>query len=74
MIPSLFVLIVAAAIAWIEVPRLRRRKAVPELWSFSVLLVLAASAGIAQILHVPLPNPLDLIFYLFRPISDWLSL
>ncbi|MBW5446362.1 hypothetical protein GE107_09850 [Cohnella sp. CFH 77786] len=74
MVWSIFVIIGAAAICWIDVPRLRRNKAVKERWAFGVLLTVAAGLGIAQSMRVRLPNPLDWIFSVFRPISDWMSL
>jgi hypothetical protein len=74
MVWALLVIMAAVVFVMIDVPRLRRKKAYKELWVFAILLATGVGLGIAQSMRVQLPNPLDLIFFVFRPISDWLSL
>ncbi|WP_419873674.1 hypothetical protein [Candidatus Pristimantibacillus sp. PTI5] len=62
----------ASFIALIEVPPLLKAKLKRELWLFSVLLVLGTGLSIAKSLQFPIPNPLDLLFIIFKPFSDLL--
>lgn len=70
---SIAVLVAAAVMAWVEVPDLRRKKAYRELAVFALLLAAGTGFGVAHSFRVPLPNPIELIFYVFRPASDMLK-
>ncbi|MDQ8735187.1 hypothetical protein [Paenibacillus sp. LHD-38] len=67
------ILTVSIAIAILEVPALRKKKWKKELWVFSVLLLIGAGLSIAQSLHVKIPNPLDWISFIYKPLSDSLT-
>ncbi|WP_409342927.1 hypothetical protein [Paenibacillus sp. MBLB4367] len=64
------IVVVTAAIAIIEGPSLWKKKWKKELFVFSVMLLSGTALSIALILHIDIPNPLDLIVYLYKPLSD----
>ncbi|MDF2713852.1 MAG: hypothetical protein K0R28_777 [Paenibacillus sp.] len=69
-------LTVGAGIVLIELPLLRKRGK-KEVWVFCVTLALALGLGMAKSARVPIPNPLDWIAFVYKPVSDavfrWLS-
>lgn len=64
-------------IALIEVPALLKKNRKKELRVFSILLVLGIGLSISQSLDVRIPNPLDWIAVVYKPLSDlifqWLT-
>lgn len=63
----------AAAIAAIETPAMVRSKSGKDLAVFIVLLAFALTIGILHALRLPVPNPIQPIITLFKPIGSWLS-
>jgi len=64
------ILVIVISIIAIEVPALWRKKLKNELWVFSLLLLFGTVLGIAQALHINIPNPLDWIIAVYKPVSD----
>lgn len=64
------ILLVVAAIVYLEAPALKKAKRMKELYIFSFLVAAGGLLGILQSLEVPLPNPLDWITAIHKPISD----
>lgn len=64
------VLGVSIIIALFEVPPLLKKKLKKDLWAFSILLLIGTGLSIAQALRMKIPNPLDLIYYIYKPMSD----
>lgn len=60
----------AAVILAIEVPPLLKKKLKKELAVFSVLLIFGVGLGIAQALHMKIPNPTDWLIAIYKPLSD----
>jgi len=67
------ILAIAGIIAMAEVPRLRRKGHKKELWVFMLLLLLGTGISIAESLSVKVPNPIDGIAYLYKPINDFIQ-
>ncbi len=67
------ILITAVVIALIEVPLLVRKKLRKELWVFSSLLLFGTGLSIAKSLDVQIPNPLDWMTAVYKPLSDLLT-
>ncbi|OAS15402.1 hypothetical protein [Paenibacillus oryzisoli] len=67
------ILIVTAAIGMIEVPSLLRKKRIKELSVFTVLLLFGAGLCLALTWHANIPNPLDWITFVYKPISVMLN-
>lgn len=65
------VLATAGICAVIEIPSLIGHK--KDLWVFSVILVLATVLCSAAALRLPVPNPLDGIAAIFRPVGTWMQ-
>lgn len=70
MLNSIGILLIAAAILLIEVPPLLKKKDKKELVVFSILLVIGVGLSIAQGLGKTIPNPMDLITFVFKPLTD----
>jgi hypothetical protein len=70
MLKSIGVLLIAAAILWIEVPSLLEKKYKKELLVFSILLAIGVGLGITLGFGKPIPNPLDLLTFIFKPLND----
>ncbi|KRF67090.1 hypothetical protein ASG99_17095 [Bacillus sp. Soil768D1] len=67
------ILILVAIIIAIDVPSLLRKKLKKELWIFSVLLLFGTALSIAQALNIKIPNPLDWITAIYKPLSDMIE-
>lgn len=63
----------AAFIVFIEAPSLWKKRQIKELWVFSLLLIMGTGIGIAQSMHIPIPNPVDWINYIYRPIGYFIE-
>lgn len=61
--------IIVLAISVIEIPLFKKNKKKKELWTYSIILLVGYSLLVAQTMRVPLPNPLDLITFVYKPIS-----
>ncbi|SCW41230.1 hypothetical protein SAMN04487970_100624 [Paenibacillus tianmuensis] len=66
----LLVLLAAAAIVAIEWRSLMERKLKRELWTFFLLCLVGTSLGVAEVLRLDIPNPLDWISVLYKPLSN----
>lgn len=66
------IIVTASFIVMIEVPPLLKSKSKRELWLFSILLLIGTVLSIAKSLQLAIPNPLDLLWIIFQPFSDWL--
>ncbi|RBP07801.1 hypothetical protein [Rossellomorea aquimaris] len=70
---TLGIVIVAILIIMAEVPSLIKNKAKRELWVFSVLFVIGVGLSIARGLNVSIPNPLDVLIIVYKPLIDLLT-
>ncbi len=66
------IVVAGGFIAFMEVPYLVSKKLNKELFFFAAILCFGVTVGILQTLRIQLPNPLDLITALHKPISDLL--
>ncbi|WP_408007522.1 hypothetical protein ACJROX_22950 [Pseudalkalibacillus sp. A8] len=64
------ILLVAILIIVLEVPPLWKKKQKKELWVFSLLLLFGVGLSIAESLDLNIPNPLDWIATIYKPLSD----
>jgi len=64
------VILLAIVIAVFEVPNLLKNRLLKELLVFLILLVAGTGLGIARSMELELPSPLDLISFIYKPISD----
>ena len=74
MIKSIGILLIAAAILWVEVPPLLEKKYKKELLVFSILLAIGVGISIPQGFGKPIPNPMDLLTFVFKPLNDVIDL
>ncbi|WP_017381638.1 hypothetical protein [Paenisporosarcina sp. TG-14] len=73
MIKSLAILLVAGAIAYFEVPPLLKEKQKKDLVVFSILLIIGVVLSIFWALDKQIPNPLDFITFILKPLNDFIS-
>jgi len=66
----IIILVIAAAIVTFEAPLLLKNNLRRELWLFSGLLLFAVGLCIAAVLRLDIPNPLDWIAFVYRPLGD----
>nr|WP_170312353.1 hypothetical protein [Paenibacillus sacheonensis] len=52
-----------------EYPRLRRAKQFKELWLFMILLAVGVLLSVAEELHLPIPDPLNWLTAIYKPMS-----
>lgn len=64
------VLVLSGTCAMIELPSLTGQK--KEKWVFWLLLTLSTGLCIAYVSKLTIPNPLEFIAVLFKPIGYWL--
>ncbi|MDQ0116138.1 hypothetical protein [Paenibacillus harenae] len=57
----------------LEVPAMVKKKKNKELWLFSLMLLAGVTLTIAKVAQLPIPNPLDLITWVYRPASDMIN-
>jgi len=70
MLNSLGILLVATVIVFIEVPSLLEKKQKKELIVFSILLFIGVTLSILRAFGINIPNPLDLLTFIFKPMND----
>lgn len=73
MIKSLAILIIAGGIVMLEVPALLKKKEKKELTIFTILLTFGIVLSILFALGKHIPNPLDFITFILKPLSDLIS-
>lgn len=73
MMNSLGIFLVAAIIIFLEVPSLLEKKYKKELIVFSVLLTMGVGLGVALSFGKSIPNPADLLTFIFKPLQDTLT-
>ena len=74
MLKSIGILLITAAILWIEVPPLLEKKYKKELLVFSILFAIGVTLSITLSVGKTIPNPLDLITFLLKPLNDLITL
>ncbi|MDM5225025.1 hypothetical protein QUF73_02265 [Cytobacillus sp. NJ13] len=67
------VLIVIAIIIAIDARPLWRKKQKKELWAFSILMIFGTALCMLYALDVKLPNPLDWLTAIYKPLSDMMN-
>jgi len=70
MVKVVGILLIVAVILRIEVPSLLQKKYKKELVIFLLFLLIGTSLAIALALGKPIPNPLDLLTFILKPIND----
>ena len=73
MLNSLGILLVVAAICLFEVPPLLKKQQKKELLVFSILLLFGVALSIFFAIDKAIPNPLDYITFIFKPLSEVIS-
>ncbi|NOU70824.1 hypothetical protein GC098_05165 [Paenibacillus sp. LMG 31458] len=68
----IMILLASTVIAMLEIPTLRKKRQYKDFVVFCCLLLLGTILSIAQSLRMKLPNPLDLITFVFQPVSEFI--
>jgi hypothetical protein len=64
------ILFAGGFITYIEAPYMIKKRMIKELYIFFILLFIGLTVSILQAIRIRLPNPLDLISVIYKPISD----
>ncbi|MNN09370.1 hypothetical protein D3C81_1222490 [compost metagenome] len=67
------IMLSAAAIIFLEVPYMLRKRLKKELWVFSILLLLGVGISSVEALQWAIPTPLDWITAVYKPFTDFLT-
>lgn len=70
MLISVGIVLIAVFIVIIEAPNLKRTKSRKERWLFFVLLLIGVVLGVLQSFQINIPNPMNGIAFIYRPLSD----
>jgi len=70
MLATIGILLITAIIILVEVPHMKKKKQKRDLWVFSLLLLCGFCLGIAEAFELTIPNPLDWISFVYKPVSD----
>ena len=70
---NLGIVIAAAGIFIIEAPALLKKESMKDFRIFSVLLLFGTVLNIALSFKVAVPNPIDWIEFVYKPITIWLQ-
>lgn len=73
MIWSVIILLISLWALKVEIPRIRKKNQHKELWIYLISLSASALFSMAVSLQLHVPNPLDVIAYLFRPMGNIIS-
>ncbi|MCA0969323.1 hypothetical protein LCM20_01810 [Halobacillus litoralis] len=66
---TIAILAVAAAIFWLEFPRLKKAGKIKDIWFFSIILFLTTTVSVLESRGVNVPNPLDSIQAFYQAIG-----
>lgn len=70
---NLGIIITTAGIFIIKAPILLKKESMKDFQVFSVLLLFATGLGLALSFKVAVPNPLDWVEFVYKPITIWLQ-
>lgn len=70
MLATIGILMISSVIARIELPYLLSKRNRKDIWIFSILLLFATGLGIAIAFQVEIPNPIDWVSFIYKPVSD----
>lgn len=66
----LAVSVFSAAVCFVEIPKMVKQKLFRELWTFCILLGIGTILAILKSLDVKIPNPSDLIAWVYSPLAE----
>lgn len=66
----LSVLAFSTIVSIIEIPKMLKNRFYKELLAFSVLLAFGTALGILKSLSISIPNPSDLVAWIYSPFSS----
>lgn len=72
MVVAISILLVTAVVVVIDLPSLLKKQQKKERWAYGILLVPTVVVSMLLGFGVDVPNPLDLIQWLFKPIVSFL--
>lgn len=71
MIELLLIAGIASVMWFVDFPKLKGNK--KELFTYIGLLLFGISLFAAKAFHLPVPNPLDAVVFIFMPITEWIN-
>ncbi|MGX6444959.1 hypothetical protein ACWM35_17235 [Neobacillus sp. K501] len=69
MLKSFGLIVIFSVISYFHIHQLAKDKLRREIWIFTFLMLFITGIGIAQVNHLPIPNPLELISITMEPVN-----
>lgn len=73
MVKTIGILCLAAVVVFLELPQLLKNKLMKELVVFTILLIIGITLSILLAFGVKLPNPVDLLIFLLKPLTNFIE-
>lgn len=70
MIKIIIIFILFAITAFLQIQNLKKQQLYKELYTYATLMGLAFILTSLYVLNIPIPNPLNLINFIFKPIAN----
>ncbi|MFE8697215.1 hypothetical protein ACFYKT_12795 [Cytobacillus sp. FJAT-53684] len=74
MLKSLGLILIYLAISYFQIRQLIKDKMKREIWIYSIIMLVVTGITIAMIYKIPIPNPLNLIAFILKPLTKIISL
>lgn len=72
MLAILGILIISSVITLFEFTYLLSKRNTKDIWIFFILLIFATGLAIAITFQVNIPNPIDWVSFIYKPVSDFI--
>ncbi|MFJ8462192.1 hypothetical protein ACIQ57_24245 [Lysinibacillus xylanilyticus] len=72
MVITFFILIISIVIAFAFIPKLQKNNETKTIVIFSIFLFIGTALNIGITLNLKIPNPIDLITFIFTPIREFI--
>lgn len=71
MVDLIIILGISAVMLFVDLPALKRKK--KELIVYLTILTCGIGLFAAEAFHLDIPNPLNVIIFLFKPMTQWIN-
>lgn len=72
MLKSIGVILIYIAIAFFQIPQLKKEKMIREIWIFTILMVFVTGVTVAKLNNLSLPSPLEMVTFVLKPFINTL--
>lgn len=72
-IKIIFYLLIVSGLSYWEAGKMRKNKQIKEMYTYLGIIGITSIIYIAQILKLPIPNPLEGIKFIFEPVGQFVD-